>query len=177
MNLSELYLYVNPRLKEIKGVFQEQPQDYKRVLTFPGLDEDQKSDLGWIGLPDDGFVRGERLKEYSCSDDQLDRIKYDIKRRTKSDTQGMYASGVTFNGIRFPVDPESITLANMQNSRCANFLKGDVTWYKFSRDEMFQLVEMMNKRFEEIVDKEIEFHRLIDETNTVYELSQLYYGI
>ena len=65
----------------------------------------------------------------------------------------------------------------MQNSRCANFLKGDVTWYKFSRDEMFQLVEMMNKRFEEIVDKEIEFHRLIDETNTVYELSQLYYGL
>jgi hypothetical protein len=177
MNLSEFYLFVNPQLKEIKGTFQEQPQDWKKICTFPGLDEDEKSDLSWADLPNDGFVRGERLKEYSCSDDQLDRIKYDIKKRTKDDTQGMYASGVTFNDIRFPVDPESIMLANVQNNRCANFLKGDVTWYKFSRDEMFQLVEMMNKRFEEIVDVEIKFHRLIDETNTVYELSQLRYGL
>jgi hypothetical protein len=177
MNLSELYVYVNPQLKEIKGVFDYQPQDYKRICTFPGLKEDQKEDLSWIGYPDEGFIRGERLKEYSCSDDQLDQIKYDIKKRTKDDTQGMYASGVIFNDIRFSVDPESIVFANMQNSRCANFLKGDVTWYKFSRDEMFQLVQMMNKRFEEIVDKEIEFYRLIDETNTVYKLSQLHYGL
>ena len=83
MNLSELYLFVNPQLKEIKGVFQEQPQDYKKSAHFLDLDEDQKSDLGWANLPDDGFVRGEKLKEYSCSDDQLEKIKFDIKRRTK----------------------------------------------------------------------------------------------
>ena len=75
MNLSELYLFVNPQLKEITGIFQEQPQDWKKICTFPGLNEDEKSDLSWADLPDDGFVRGERLKEYSCSDDQMERIK------------------------------------------------------------------------------------------------------
>ena len=177
MNLSELYLYVNPRLKEIKGVFQEQPQDYKRVLTFPGLDEDQKSDLGWIGLPDDGFVRGEKLKEYSCSDDQMEKIKFDIKKRCKDDTMGMYRSGVVFNDFIFSVDPQSLTFANMQNSRYANFLKDDVTWHKFSRDEMQTLVTRMNVKFDSIVEKEIQFHELVDKTSTVYELSQLHYGI
>ena len=177
MNLSELYVFVNPQLKEIKGVFEEQPQDYKRVCTFPGLSEDKKADLSWIGYPEEGFVRGKRIKDYSCSDDQLNQIKFDIKRRSRDDTMGMYRSGIVFNDIRFSVDPQSLAFANMQSGRYANFLKDDVTWHKFSRDEMQTLVTRMNVKFDSIVDKEIEFHRLIDKTSTVYELSQLNYGI
>ncbi len=90
---------------------------------------------------------------------------------------GMYRSGIVFNDIRFSVDPQSLAFANMQGSRYANFLKDDVTWHKFSRDEMQTLVTRMNVKFDSIVDKEIEFHRLIDKTSTVYELSQLNYGI
>lgn len=177
MNLSELYLFVNPQLKEIKGVFQEQPQDWKKICTFPGLNEDEKSDLSWADLPDDGFVRGERLKEYSCSDDQMEKIKFGIKKRCKDDTMGMYRSGVVFNDFTFSVDPQSLTFANMQNSRYANFLKDDITWRKFSRDEMQTLVTRMNVKFDSIVEKEIQFHELVDKTSTVYELSQLHYGI
>ena len=88
MNLSELYVFVNPQLKEIKGIFQEQPQDYIKICTFPGLEEDQKADLGWANLPEHGFVRGERLKEYSCSDDQMEKIKFDITRFVLYFTRG-----------------------------------------------------------------------------------------
>ena len=90
---------------------------------------------------------------------------------------GMYRSGVVFNDFRFSVDPQSLTLPNMQNSRYAK-LKDDIKMAgKFSRDEMQTLVTRMNVKFDSIVEKEIQFHELVDKTSTVYELSQLYYGI
>ena len=177
MNLSELYVFVNPQLKEIKGIFQEQPQDSIKICTLPGLEEDQKADLGWANLPEHGFVRGERLKEYSCSDDQMEKIKFDIKKRCNYEIMGLYRSGVVFNDFTFSVDPQSLVFANMQNSRYANFLKDDITWRKFSRDEMQTLVTRMNVKFDSIVEKEIRLHELIDKTSTVYELSQLHYDI
>ena len=177
MNLSELYLPVNPQLKEIRGAFQYQPQDYKNICTFPGLEEDKKADLSWAGLPEEGFIRGEKLKDYSCNDAVLNELKFNIKRRIEENIKDLFAKGVVFKNITFPVDPESLSFANMQNKRHADYLKDHVAWHKFSRDEMYDLVGKMNKKFDEIVEIEIEFHRLVDESSTVYELSQLNYDI
>jgi bisphosphoglycerate-independent phosphoglycerate mutase (AlkP superfamily) len=92
-------------------------------------------------------------------------------------TKDLRDEGVVFEGYRFAIDLESIVFANFQNNRCANIIKSQNDYHKFSRDQMFTLVERMNRRFDELLEQEIEFFRQIDECSSVYELSKLSYGI
>ena len=177
MNLSELYIIVDNHQKEIRGVFQKQPENWKNICTFPGLSDEEKSDLSWAGHDGVGFIRGESLKDYSCSDNHLGEVKLNIKRMSSEITKDLRAEGVVFEGYRFAIDLESIVFANFQNNRCVNIIKSQNDYHKFSRDQMFTLVERMNRRFDELLEQEIEFFRQIDECSSVYELSQLSYGI
>ena len=124
-----------------------------------------------------GFVRGESLKNYSCNDGHLEEIKLNIKRMSGEIIKDLRAEGVIFEGYRFPVDLESIMFANFQNNRHSNIIKSQNNYHKFSRDQMFSLVEKLNHKFDELLDQEVEFFRQIDECSSVYELSQLNYGI
>lgn len=177
MNLSELYIIVDNHQREVRGVFQKQPQDWKNICTFPGLSDEEKSDLSWAGHDGVGFVRGESLKNYSCNDGHLEEIKLNIKRMSEEITKDFRDEGVVFEGYRFPIDLESIMFANFQNSRHSNIIKSQNNYHKFDRDRMFSLVEKLNRRFDELLEQEIEFFRQVDECSTVYELSQLSYGI
>lgn len=177
MNLSELYIIVDNHQREVRGVFQKQPQDWKNICTFPALSDEEKSDLSWAGHDGVGFVCGESLKNYSCDDGHLEEIKLNVKRMSEEVTKDLRAEGVVFEGHRFSIDLESIMFANFQNNRYSNIIKSGTDYHKFSRNQMFSLVEKLNRRFDELLDQEIEFFRQIDECSTVYELSKLSYGI
>jgi hypothetical protein len=92
-------------------------------------------------------------------------------------TKDFRDEGVVFEGYRFPIDLESIMFANFQNNRHSNIIKSQNNYHKLDRDRMFSLVEKLNRRFDELLEQEIEFFRQVDECSTVYELSQLSYGI
>ena len=178
MKLSDYFMFVDLNTKKVQGKFQLPPRDWKNISCFYNLSEEEMSDLGWADNPGLGFLRTSKIgPEYTCSEEHLDQVKLNIKRMSEDETKTLLAQGLTHNGMRFSLDKENIMFANFQNNRFSDKLKDiEDKWRIFTRSEMYELVESMNREFDAIIDSEIEFFQSVENCSNVYELSKLSYG-
>jgi len=177
MNLSDFYVLVDIKNKEIIDKFQKLPKNWKNISGLPGLSDEKLEDLNWAGHPSLGWINiySPKIKEFKSSEENLELNKNTLKVLISELRKECQNHPIEYKSTKFKTDIKTrytLFLKINSNSDKINF-KCINGYYTFTHNEVVEIYQMIENQIQRYFDDEMKIYSEIDKCKSFSELVKI----
>lgn len=177
MNLSDFYVLVDTKKKEVIDKIQKLPKNWKNIAGLPGLSDEKLEDLEWAGHHNLGWIniRSPQIGEYISSEENLILNKNTLKVLISELRKDYQNHPIEYKTAKFKTDIKTrYTLFLKKNSNLSSInFKCINGYYTFTHNEIDEIYELIENQIQKYFDDEMSIYDQIDKCKSFLELVKI----
>lgn len=179
------YIQVNLDKNIFSGPFDLLPENWRNISCFNSFSDEELEDLTWSGNKNIGWIRftSPKIKDFSIMRDTFILIKNNLKKNISSFIDNDIDPKISYKNYTILLNEETRTILD---SRYLSSLSHEEVTLKldcmgkyriFNSEEIKELILIIDRKNLSTYNKKVDLYEMVDNCNSVYEITQKQYDI
>ena len=185
MKFDNYYIRVDTNKKLFLGNFELLPKDWSNICGLNNLSDEQLRDLSWSEHKNTGWInfKSEEIQKYRSTKDNFLRIKSELKKEVYNFFGQLLITKIKYRNYFVLIDEEtrkvlySKFLKTLISESVTMKIKCSDKVRTFDFYGVREIFEHLDKIEGDNYNKRVRYYEMIDNCNSVYELTQQNYDI
>jgi hypothetical protein len=179
MNLTNFYVLVDTKVKQIINKIQTLPENWQNIAGLSNLSDEELCDLKWAGHHNIGWVNinSEKIKEYQSSPENLELNKNEFKLLISKLIKEKKSKPIEYYGAKLKVDHQTwSSLFILKDNDKVDYKCVD-GYHTFTSSQIAEIYDIINENIQKYFNIEMEIYNQIDTCQSVVDFFNVKYYI